>query len=46
MHIILNYVATVHFPLNSATTKQSPAVYWRKVGFTEKYVRKSLTVLV
>lgn len=42
MHIILNYVASVHFPLNSATTKWSPTAYWGKVGSIEKGVRKSL----
>lgn len=31
MYIISNYVATLHFPLNSATTKQCPTVhYWEK----------------
>lgn len=31
MHIISNYVATLQFPLNLATTKQSPTEhYWEK----------------
>lgn len=37
MHKILNYVATVHFPLNSATTKHSPTVFSvQKSGFHRK----------